>query len=257
MTQRATFCRYVFAAALALLPVAATAMVVCVEDEPFLPMSNAGLEPPGHGQILIREVVRKQGVPLRIVLAPWKRCQALVAAGTYDATLAAAYAGRNIELLAFPMRAPGIPDGAKATGSATTYLYRRKGTPADYVNGRFVRLSGPVGVTSGFQASTETVLKGGGQVYDGAKSADQLAKMLLAGRLELVAAEQAFVILAREKYRDELEALQAILHETDYYLAFSPAFYKAQRELVEKVWSEMATVRHSAAYMELLSRLRY
>ena len=108
---------------------------------------------------------------------------ALVAAGTYDATLAAAYAGRNIELLVFPMRAPGIPDAAKATGSATTYLYRRKGTPADYVNGRFVRLSGPVGVTAGFQASTEMVLKGGGQVYDGAKSADQLAKMLLAGEV--------------------------------------------------------------------------
>ena len=38
------------------------------------------------------------------------------------------------------MASGGVPDSAKAIGSTKTYLYRRIGTKADFVNGKFVKL---------------------------------------------------------------------------------------------------------------------
>ena len=146
------------------------------------------------------------------------------------------------------MASGGVPDSAKAIGSTKTYLYRRIGTKADFVNGKFVNLATHVGISPGYQAVTEAVTKGGAQVEESAKTVEQQAQKLLSGRLDLVAADVAFVKLVDEKYKDKLEPVPALLTEAFYYLAFSSKYYNAHKTDAETFWTEIAKVRASPAY---------
>jgi hypothetical protein len=226
----------------------AGAFTICVEDEPFLPLLNGRFTPPGHAQILVEAVAKNLQILIRVQFAPWRRCTATIASGVVDAILAPSYAGKNIEIAVFPMLGPGQPDPSKAVGLTKTFLYRRKQTPPDFLNGRFVHLHTPVAIASGYQASADAVTKGGGGIDDGAKTVEQLAAKLLAGRVDLVAGDVAFAQLVNARYQDQLEALPTMLHESHYYLAFSTQYYRANQGEVEAFWIELAKVKNSAGY---------
>ena len=227
----------------------ANAFVVCVEDEPFLPLTNGHLSPPGSAQILMATAAKNLKIPLEIKIVPWKRCRALVVSGDYDAMLCAGYAGINFKNAVFPMLPGGSPDKAKAVGSVKTYLYRRKGGKADYVNGKFIGIASPlVGITSGYQTHIDAITQRGARFDDSAPSVEQQAKMLVAGRVDLVAGERAFARLLTKQYQEQLEQLPVPLIEPFYYLAFSKQYYPSHKEMVESLWNEIAKARKSAPY---------
>lgn len=226
----------------------ANAFSVCTENEAFPPLTNAGRTPLGHSDILIEDAAKNLGVALNIKAAPWKRCQNEVENGDVDAILATSYAGKNIQISVFPMVSAGVPDSTKGIGSTKTYLYRRVGSKADFVNGKFVNLTSPVGILPGYQAVNEAVTKGGAQVDEGAKTVDQQAQKMINSRLDMVAADIAFVKLVDEKYKDQLEPIPSLLMEASYYLSFSSKYYNAHKADVEKFWTEMAKVKASPAY---------
>jgi len=236
------------AALLAAMAINAHAFSVCLEDELFVPLTNPDLTKPGHAQILMDMVAQSLGVKITYEIAPWKRCQASVGNGIYDAVLGAGYAGINVQIAVFPMLSEGKPDSAKAVGSVKTMLYRRKGSKADYVNGSFINLNAPVGITSGYQVNMVAVTKGGAQYYDGAKTVEQQVKMLLIDRVAMVAGEPAFTTLVNEKYRDKIESLPVPLSEAHYYLVFSNKYYDSQKDNVDTFWREIARVKNSAEY---------
>lgn len=246
---------FVIAAILASAP--AAAFQVCVEEQPLIPLANAGEEPLGYAEILIRDTARNLGMTVDEVVAPWARCQKMLASGAYDAVLNMAYAGKNKVIGVFPMTRADTPDTNKAVGRYTSYLFRRIGSQADLVDGKIVDTAKPVGIQAGYQLHRDLILGMGWTVLEIPNRASQMAEMLAAGRIDLVAGDFAMQRVVETKYKTVLEPLPAPFSESVVYMAFSRKYYEANRETAERFWTEMVRVRNSRDYKDEIAAINF
>ena len=240
---------------MAAAPVAA--FQVCVEDQPLLPLSNGGQVPRGYAEILIKETARDLGVTATEVVAPWARCQKMVSSGFYDAVLNMTYAGKNKSIGVFPMTQSGVPDRNKALGRYVSFLFRRVGSDADLIDGKIANTTKPVGIQIGYQLHRDLIEGMGWSVVEIPNSADQMAKMLAGGRVDLVAGDFAMQREVETKYKTVLEPLATQFSESFVYLVFSKSYYAANRQAVERFWEEMVRVRNSQDYKDEISAIHF
>lgn len=243
------------AAFMACGPVAA--IQVCVEEQPLLPLTNAGQEPRGYAEILVHDTARNLGIPLNEEVAPWARCRKMLSSGFYDAVLNMTYAGKNKSIGAFPMTQSGIPDSNKSVGRYISFLFRRVGSRADLVDGKIVNTAKPVGIQVGYQLHRSVIEGLGWNVVEIPNEADQMAKMLAAGRVDLVAGDFAMQREVETNYKTVLEPLSASFSESSVYLVFSKTYYDAHREAAERFWEEMARVRNSQDYKDEIAAIHF
>jgi ABC-type amino acid transport substrate-binding protein len=235
----------------------AAALQVCVEQQPLLPLTNGGREPPGYAELLIKDTARNLGMSVEEVVAPWARCQKMVSSGFYDAVLNMTYARENRTMGVFPMTQPGTPDSSKALGRYISFVFRRIGSPADLVDGKIVYTKKPVGIQIGYQLHRDLVEGMGWSVIEITNSASQMAKMLAAGRVDLVVGDFAMQREVEANFKTVLEPLPAPLNESFVYLVFSKKYYDGHSEDAERFWSEMARVRNSQDYADEISAIRF
>jgi polar amino acid transport system substrate-binding protein len=236
-------------------PVAAFEM--CVEDQPLIPLSNAGKQPHGQAEILVKEAARNLGIPVRETIAPWVRCNRMMESGAYDATLNMTFAGKNPAIGMFPMTPAGIPDTDKAVGRYTSQLFRRIGSAADFVDGIFVNTPKPVGIQAGYQLHRELILKAGWTALEIPNDANQMAEMLVGRRVDLIVGDYAVQRVVETKYKTQIEPLPALFSDSVVYLAFSRKFYQANRDMVERLWAEIARVKNSREYQDEISAIHF
>lgn len=235
----------------------AAAFQVCVEEQPLIPLANAGKEPRGYAEILIRDTASNLGMTVDEVVAPWARCQKMLSSGYYDAVLNMAYAGKNKIIGAFPMTPSGTPDTNKAVGRYTSYLFRRIGSKADLVDGKIVNTAKPVGIQAGYQLHRDLILGMGWSVIEIPNRASQMAEMLAAGRIDLVAGDFAMQRVVDMKYKTVLEPLPVPFSESFVYLVFSKTYYASNRQAAERFWAEMVRVRNSPDYAAEISAINF
>ncbi|NQD35927.1 hypothetical protein HPT27_02760 [Permianibacter sp. IMCC34836] len=215
---------------------------LCTEDQPSLPLSNLDPAHPGTAQVLIATAASNLKLNIEHYTDTWQNCQRHLKAGTTDAANIASYAGINKVIAVFPMRGDSA-DPSKALGHIPTLLYRRVGTNVDFVNGTFVNLKTSVGVLNSYQANSVDVGRAGGIVDDRSHSVHSLARRLLAGKLDLVAADPSLAELVKREYSGQIEALPNWLNNEPHYLVFTPTYYARNRDLVEAFWAELARLR--------------
>ena len=235
----------------------AAALQICVEEQPLIPLTNAGKEPQGYAEILVKDAARTLGIAVEEVVAPWERCQKMMFSGVYDAVLNMTYAGKNKTLGAFPMTQTGTPDTTKAAGLYISYLFRRVGSTADLIDGKIVNTAKPVAIQAGYQLHRDLVQGMGLTVVEIPNSAKQMADMLAAGRVDLVAGDYAMQREVETKYKTILEPLPTPLNGSFVYLVFSRKYYEANRETAERFWTEMARIRHSPDYETEISTIDF
>lgn len=225
---------------------------LCTSETPFLPLSSADPDRPGRSQVLIKMAARQMGIEIRNDFAPWKRCQALVERGIYDAMNITGYAGINPTIAVFPMR-DGVPDTSKSVGSVPSVLYRRVGSKADFVGGRIVNTDKPVAVLVTRQVNMDAVKRAGGTSEDGAQTVAALAQKLIAGQVDLAAsAETDLAELVATQYKGVLEAIPTPLIESHYFVVFSKQYFANHRAEAEAFWSEIAKTRTRPEYLRAI-----
>ena len=215
---------------------------LCTETQPALPLSNLDPQSPGPAQRYLAETARRTRARIEHITALWEECLNRLRLGEVDATNVTGYAGVNIELGAFPMQG-SQPDSQRAIGVIPTHLYRRVGSAANYVDGRFHEVKTAVGVLAGFQVNSIAVAQAGGTPDDDSQTVEALARRLAAGRLDMVAADENLQRLIDRQYVGKLERLPTPLRMDHYYVAFRKAFYHQHRDAVEQFWTVLGQVR--------------
>jgi ABC-type amino acid transport substrate-binding protein len=249
---RALFCALVLLASATAY--AAGKFTLCTSETPFLPISSVDPSQPGTAQILIELVAKKLGISVTHIATPWKRCQVMVEQGLYDAMNITGYAGINPTIAVFPMANAAV-DTNKSLGSVPTVLYRRVGTQADFVDGKFVGTGKPIAILAGRQVNKDAIERAGATSEDGAKTVQALAQKLLTGQVDMAAsAETELVQLVDSQYHGVLEAVRTPLTESHYYLVFSKPYYQSHGAEVEAFWNEMARMKKSPEFLSRINR---
>lgn len=215
---------------------------LCTEIQPALPLSNLDPQAPGPAQRYLAETARRTRARIEHISALWEECLNRLRLGEVDATNVTGYAGVNIELGAFPMQG-ARPDSQRALGVIPTYLYRRVGSAANFADGRFHEVKTAVGVLAGFQVNSIAVAQAGGTPDDDSQTVEALARRLVAGRLDMVAADESLQQLINRQYVGKLERLPTPLRMEHYYVVFRKAFYHQHRDAVEQFWTVLGQVR--------------
>ena len=224
----------------------------CVENQPFMPLTNTDANLPGDGQILIEMAAAAVGATIHYRSASWEQCQQLVDSGEVDALVAASHAAINASIARFPM-ADDEADPARSMGAVRTDLFRRIGSDVHVRKGRLVNLKKRVGVMHAYQANSISVGRLGGTVDDNSRTMESLAKRLVAGQLDLVAGTSELRRLCAGPFAGKIERLPEPLDEDHYYFAFSNPFYAANQARAEAFWEAMAHIRQAPEYRARLA----
>jgi ABC-type amino acid transport substrate-binding protein len=128
------------------------------------------------------------------------------------------------------------------------------GTQVDFVGGKFVGTSKPIAILAGRQVNKDAIERAGATTEDGAKSVQALAQKLITGQVDMAAsAETELADLVDTQYRGVLEPVRAPLTESHYYLVFGKTYYQSHRAEAEAFWNEMARMKKSPDYLNLIS----
>lgn len=242
-------------AALAAAP--ATAFEMCVEDQPLIPLANAGKEPQGYAEILVKEAARNLGIAVTESVAPWVRCEKMLASGVYDAALNMTFAGKNTAIGVFPMTPARAPDTDKSVGRYTSQLFRRIGSTADLTDGIVVNTPKPVGIQAGYQLHRALIQSAHWTVLEIPNDANQMAEMLMGGRVDLLVGDYAAQRVVETKYKTLIEPLPSLFSDSVVYLVFSKSYYQANQDMIERLWTEIGRVRNSRDYKDEISAIKF
>lgn len=221
---------------------------VCVSDRPGPP--NTFPDHEGLGQVLLRAAIERQGDNQETTVAPWTRCLAMVRLGLLDAVINPTAVKVNLDNMAFPMK-DGAPDPARAFGSATWQVVRRRGDDTDWDGVNFKGLTTAVIYNNGHLAVRDRLQAVSLAADDSAKTSTQILTMLVLKRAQIgilrTSDIDAYLI---GDFKEKLERLPTPFLSLPVYVTFSHQFYQKNAAYVERIWSDIAT--HRAEQTRLL-----
>lgn len=220
---------------------------ICMDElshPPHLLPNGEGLTP-----LLIRTAAAQVGVQVEFHRAPLLRCLEEVRIGVAHGYPSGSVMAAQASGFMLP-RTAGRPDTARATLTARMTVFRRKGTAVEWNGRNFQNLRQPVLIPSGSLMMRERLGRMNVAVDDQAKQVEQNFLKLLAGRGDLVISfeNDGLALLEQPRYGDAIEALPQPFTEQHYYLLLSEAYYTANREQMEALWTAIGRVRNSPAY---------
>lgn len=219
---------------------------LCYESTDIFPWVM--LDRPGLNIIHLKAVEQKLGIKLELVSAPWKRCQEEMRAGVVDGIFAASFKTDRLEMGVYPM-AGDKPDPARAMMHDAYSLYRLKGGALKW-DGKALTASGPVGAQLGYSV-IEQLKQLGAKVDDGAKTADDNLRKVIAGRVEaaaLMTLEGDASLKGNPEFAEKIEKVVPPLVEKPFFLMLSKQFVAKYPEYANEIWKTVADVRDSADY---------
>jgi len=171
---------------------------------------------------------------------PAKRCRIDAKAGRYDMILASFSAddARDFDL---PMK-NGILDPGRRAFSINVCVAKRIGSTPTW-DGRTFNGANAIGIRRGFPGITSNLEHYSINVNDAALSNEQLLKMLVQNRFDLAILYQEDFQQIQKKLQLSVEMIPPPLGKNDIYLAFSPKGRIANRELQEKWWKALQSLR--------------
>ncbi len=223
-----------------------TTVKLCHEDVdvyPWVLKDRAGLN-----LIHLRAVEQKLGVKFDISPLPWKRCQESMREGKVDGIFAASFKTERMEMGHYPM-VGDKPDETRAMMYDGYSLYRLKGGSAQW-DGVRLTVAGSVGAQPGYSI-IDQLKQLGAKVDDGAKTADDTLRKLLATRLDAVALqtlEGDNALSNNAEFAAKVEKLKPPLVDKPFFLMLSKQFVAKYADFSKEIWQAVADVRESADY---------
>lgn len=236
--------------ALAVLATAPASLLACQLEfayahqvsSPYITEAKPEEPLPGLAVEIVAQAVASQGCKAVFVRRPGKRVLAEVAANGHAGALMFSYSEERQRSVVFPMDAAGKIDSARRLARLNYYLYRMAGSKLEWDGSKFSHLDGTIGVNLGY-AVAEDLKALGAKVEEVPTTAQNLEKLRL-GRLAAYAMHDFGVEAAlRAPLYSKVERLPTPLSVRDYYLSFSPVFYRDNKALAERIWDELARSR--------------
>lgn len=231
-----------------LLPAHAITLRLCTSESAILPY----ITPDGQGtaDLLVRMAAQELDITLVYQPAPLARCREMLRTGAADAFPASPY----IPTLAVEFRYPlqrGEIDTSHTIINGRSMVFRRVGSNVEWDGVRFSHLSTPVLVPFGMVMPRERLQALNVAIDPNGRSMQANFQKMLAGRSDLSVALETHgaQLLTLPQFAGKIEMLPIPFIDEHYYLVFSPAFYDAHAQLVEKLWDTISRLRRSPAYL--------
>ncbi len=229
-------------------------MKFCHEDVDVYPWVLK--DRPGLNVIHMRAVEQKLGVKFEISPLPWKRCQEDLREGKVDGIFAASFKTERLEIGHYPM-AGDKTDAARAMMYDGYSLYRLKGGSAQW-DGSKLTVAGAVGAQPGYSI-IDQLKQLGARVDEGAKTADDNLKKLVAGRIEAVALqtlEGDNALSSTPEFASKVEKVKPPLVDKPFFLMLSKQFVAKYGDYSKNIWKTLAEVRESPDYKAKMSAFK-
>lgn len=210
---------------------------------------------PGLAVEIISHAAAVHGCKTHFVRRPGKRVLAEVAANQHTGAIMFSFSEERQRSTVFPLDASGKIDGERRLARLYYYLYRMADSKLEWDGKRFRNLDRPVGVNLGYAVAAD-LLALGAKVEEVPTTAQNLEKLRM-GRIAAYAMHDFGVDVAlRAPQYAKVERMPIALSVRDYFMTFSPRFYKENKELAERIWNELPRSRDKlmrervAAYMK-------
>lgn len=215
---------------------------------PYLMNSGSSLDSVRPGIII--ELLNHVAEELQIVFVykryPDLRCESLLKNDQIEFLGPWAFREERLNYAHYPMK-NGEIDTSLILASGSFSFYVRKGSNITWNGTELKGIEKPVGVLT--NSSTIPILKNkyGLQIYDKAvRNIDQNIDRLLAKRVDAIVLldEPAKEIIERDSiYLQEVIKLEPELLSMPFYFVAGESFFNENRELVQKIWQTLPSIR--------------
>jgi len=205
-------------------------------------------ENPGVAVEMVKLLEDKiDGIEIKFVRYPWKRCLFSLKKNTVDGIFNASYKIDRLEIGHYPTidrTHNGSPDKSKRITNISYYLYKLKDRKINWDGNEFINFNGTIGAPSGYSIVSE-LKKKGAKIEETNNSINNLKK-LMAGRVDAVALQDVTadnIIAMNPKKFNGVEKVQPRLVEKPYYLMLSKQFIEKNPKLAQKIWNTLKIIR--------------
>lgn len=211
-------------------------------SSPYITEAGPNEPLPGLAVEIIAHAAAAHGCTARFVRRPGKRVLAEVAASAHTGALMFSYSPERQKSAVFPLDAAGKVDSERRLARLNYHLYRLSDSKLEWDGKSLRNVQGAVGVNLGYAVAADLQALGA-KVEEVPTTAQNLEKLRL-GRIAAYAMHDFGVEAAlRDPRYSKVERMPIALSVRDYYLTFSPRFYRDNRALAERIWDELPRSR--------------
>lgn len=223
---------------------------LCYEDADNFPWGVKG----GHGlnNDLIEMAAARSGLKVEMLALPWKRCLSDVGYGTQAGGFAASFNEERASFAVYPTTNDGKLDPSRRMKFDGYSLYRLRGSAVGWDGKQFSNLTGAVAVQLGYSVAAD-LRKLGATVDEAPIAAETLMKMLVAGRVPLIAmlTFEGDDLVDNPEFSGKVEKIAVPFSEKPYFLIFNKEYYSRNKKAVEDLWAGLAVARESKEFKAL------
>jgi polar amino acid transport system substrate-binding protein len=223
-------------------------LVFCHEDQDSYPWVLK--DRPGLNVLLIRQLEREIGVPIRVVALPWMRCLAELTANSVDGAFSASFKAERLQMGRYPTGKDGKPDPALRLHMASYSLYRPRGSALYWNGSRLENLQGAIGTLAG-HSIIDVLREMGAQVDDRSKSPVETLRKVALGRLQgavLQTSRASHLLGNHPDLAAVIERDPAVLDERPYFLLLSFKLVEQEPAFSAQLWKQVERVRESPQF---------
>lgn len=227
------------------------------ENHPFITGNGEKInkEKPGVSVEILKKIGEGLGLKIKFARMPWKRVLSSIESGSVDGLFEISFKEERMKLGMYPMKSEK-PDESKRIATIRYVLYTKKDSPVKWDGKNFSNLKRSIGAPSGYSIVDD--LKNKNVKVETSPSTKNDMKKLLAGRIDGIAALEYAgdnIIKHDKELQKNIKKHEIPLAVKDYYLIFSHKFYKENKELAQKIWDEIETIREKE--LDKLTRKYY
>lgn len=234
---------------------AQTPLNLCLENAENVPWIKADGKS-GYVQVMMAEVEKLSGIPMKITPMLWKECLAGVKAGTMDGAVSASYNKERAEYAAYPINLSGELDATRRMYRTSYHFYKAKGKALSW-DGKALHADGLIGAQAGFSVVSQ-LKELGAKVEDNTPSPDEVLKRTAAGKYlaGVVQVNEGDATLAETpSLRAALEKVEPALIEKPYFTIFSKAYQAKNGSTTIAVWNAIQKVRNDPGFKARVAAL--
>ena len=223
-------------------------LLFCHEDQDSFPWVLK--DRPGLNVLLVRQLEREIGVPIRLVALPWKRCLAELAANSVDGAFAASFKAERLEMGRYPNGKDGKPDPALRLHMSSYSLYRARGSALHWNGSRLENLNGAIGSLAG-HSIVDLLREMGVPVDERSKSPVETLRKVAMGRLQGAVLQTPRVSHLLGIHPDLAAAIErdpTVLEERPYFLMLSFKLVEQEPSFSEQLWKQIERTRESPQF---------
>lgn len=239
--------------------VSAKELTFCAENKvqvPFIFGTSGSVQDdyPGLAVEMIRIASKRVSAQAAILRAPWNRCLLLLENNAVDGVFMGSFNPARGKIAAYPMIGDQVDPSRRITTSSYSF-FRRKGSSPNWDGHNFTGIEGQVGAPRGYSIVRD--LKKRGLNLMELDDTAMVFEMLVSRKVDVAAVQtSAGEALVSSGVFPSIELVKPPLVIKHYYVMLSKKLVRENKELADRFWSEIASIREKEAKVWVLKYLQ-